>query len=160
MKKSFTLIELLVVILIIGILATMIVINVSSARAKARDARRKEDLSTTAKALELYNNENGQYPLAVTGVCSGPTYSPTWIAGLSPNFINVVPKDPMNTLTPPQRYCYIATVEPSSGLISNYKLCVNLETATGTSSDEQQDGGTRGDIYEIFNAGGRVLGCP
>jgi len=65
-KKGFTLIELLVVIAIIGVLSTLAVIALSSARTKARDSKRMSDLKQIATALELYFNENNTYPLDIT----------------------------------------------------------------------------------------------
>lgn len=60
--KSFTLIELLVVIAILGILAAMILVSVSAARAKGRDALRKSDLNALSKALETYYTDKEVYP--------------------------------------------------------------------------------------------------
>src|SRR3990167_526198 len=53
-SRGFTLIELLVVITIIGLLASVVLARLSSARAKARDARRYSDLLQLQLALELY----------------------------------------------------------------------------------------------------------
>lgn len=50
--QGFTLIELLVVISIIAILATIGIAVFSGAQAQARDARRKADLASIAKAVE------------------------------------------------------------------------------------------------------------
>ncbi len=61
-KKAFTLIELLVVIVIIGILATLATVALSSARVKARDARRVSDVRQIQTALELFFNDQGSYP--------------------------------------------------------------------------------------------------
>ena len=61
-NKGFTLIELLVVIVIIGILATLATVALSSARGKARDARRVSDVKQIQTALELYYNDAGGYP--------------------------------------------------------------------------------------------------
>ena len=61
-KKGFTLIELLVVIAIIGLLSTLAVIALGSAREKARDAKRLADLKQMQTALEFYYTENSAYP--------------------------------------------------------------------------------------------------
>jgi prepilin-type N-terminal cleavage/methylation domain-containing protein len=61
-RKGFTLIELLVVIAIIGLLSTLSVVSLNSARGKARDAARKSDINAIATAMELYNVEIGSYP--------------------------------------------------------------------------------------------------
>lgn len=53
MKKAFTLIELLIVIAIIAILATVVFVNLNSARNRAKDAQVKSDLSELSKALEV-----------------------------------------------------------------------------------------------------------
>ncbi len=60
--KGFTLIELLVVIAIIGVLATIILSSLSKAQAKARDARREQDIHTIQTALENYYIDHGEYP--------------------------------------------------------------------------------------------------
>lgn len=60
-NKGFTLVELLVVIAIIGILATLLLLQLGVARAKARDARRISDVSQLRNALELYFDDNGTY---------------------------------------------------------------------------------------------------
>ena len=61
-KKGFTLIELLVVVAIIGLLSTLSIVALNTARAKARDARRVSDIKQIQTALELYYNDNAAYP--------------------------------------------------------------------------------------------------
>ena len=64
-RKGFTLIELLVVIAIIGLLSTLSVVSLNSARGKARDAARKSDMNSISTALELFNvdSTDGTYPV-------------------------------------------------------------------------------------------------
>lgn len=59
--KGFTLIELLVVIAIIAILAVVIILNLTQARKKARDAQRKDDMRNIVLALENYYDDHNQY---------------------------------------------------------------------------------------------------
>lgn len=69
--KGFTLLELLVVIAIIGLFATIATVALSNARMRARDTRRETDMNEIQKALELYFDDNGDYPLGGHDTCSG-----------------------------------------------------------------------------------------
>ncbi len=60
--KGFTLIELLVVIAIIGVLATIVLSSLRSARTKAMDAKRASAIKQIQNALEMYNIDHGGYP--------------------------------------------------------------------------------------------------
>lgn len=68
LTKGFTLIELLVVIAIIGILSSVVLASLNSARQKARDARRISDAKNIQLALELYADSNGAYPTQAQGI--------------------------------------------------------------------------------------------
>ncbi|HHH12272.1 MAG TPA: prepilin-type N-terminal cleavage/methylation domain-containing protein, partial [Candidatus Moranbacteria bacterium] len=70
-KKGFTLIELLIVIAIIGILASIILVNLAGARAKARDAERLTQIKSVQNALELYFLDNNRYPYSDYDGCGG-----------------------------------------------------------------------------------------
>ena len=67
-KRGFTLIELLVVIAIIGILATIVIVNVNSARNKAKDAAVKGSIDSIRVAAELFYDGTGNQ--TYTNVCS------------------------------------------------------------------------------------------
>lgn len=60
--KGFTLVELLVTIGIIGIIATVTVVSVNSARVKARDAARFADIKAIQTSLALYYSDKEKYP--------------------------------------------------------------------------------------------------
>lgn len=66
-QKGFTLVELLVVIAIIGTLATLLLLQLGVARAKARDTKRIADINQLRSAVELYfDDNNGHYPDSLT----------------------------------------------------------------------------------------------
>jgi general secretion pathway protein G len=97
-KRGFTLIELLVVVAIIGILSTVAVVALGSARKKARDAKRLADLQNIQIALEFYHAEHNAYPPGsnlVLGIGNSAClnkqgWQPT---GCSDKYLNV-PMDP------------------------------------------------------------------
>ena len=127
-QKGFTLIELLVVIAIIGILATIVLVSLNSARAKARDTRRIGDIRQVALALEMYADDNSaKYPAAHTACVNLSTLSTTLAAYIT------VPNDPLTTAhyqygtkSDDTRYVLVATLESST----NPALATDIDTAT------------------------------
>lgn len=108
-SKGFTLIELLVVVSLIGVLATLVLANLNSARERARDATRKSDLRNIQTALRLYYNDNTGYPQSSSGSivgCSGTcTWGSAWVkAGVT--YMNILPNDPLTG----QTYTYTGVV--------------------------------------------------
>lgn len=61
LKRGFTLIELLVVIAIIGILASVVLASLNSARDKGEDAAIKSNLNNIRAQAELFYDDNGDY---------------------------------------------------------------------------------------------------
>ncbi len=103
-QKGFTLIELLVVIAIIGLLASVVLVSINSARAKARDAKRKADLAQIQKALEIYINQTGAMPANQNPCCYYYDNQPNFLIELvNAGILSSIPHDPQS---PSRTYWY------------------------------------------------------
>lgn len=109
-NKGFTLIELLVVIAIIGILSSVVLASLNTARQKSRDAKRIADVKQLQLALELYFDANRAYPAT--------------LSLLAPTYIPSIPADPLTT----PAYQYAALL--SGTTCTSYHLGATIE-ATG-----------------------------
>lgn len=97
-KKGFTLIELLVVIAIIGLLSTLAVVALGSAREKARDSKRLSDLKQVQTALELFYTDQSAYPTGTAVVLGTDATCLDSVgfkaSGCTDPYMGLVPKDP------------------------------------------------------------------
>lgn len=115
-QAGFTLIEILVVIAIIGIITAVVMVSLSTARSKGRDAKRKSDLSQLQKALELYETDDHptSYPstggqwwgVSANGGNRGTSGANAYIPELTPSYISYLPTDPTNNTTGWSGYLY------------------------------------------------------
>ncbi len=101
-RRGFTLIELLVVIAIIGLLSTLAVVALGSARVKARDSKRLSDLKQVQTALELYYTDKGAYPTSTDSLVLGGASARCldgagFKASCTNPYMGLVPDDPGST---------------------------------------------------------------
>lgn len=64
-RNGFTLVELMVVLVIIGLLATVVMINVLPSQDRAMTTKAKADIATLGQAMEMYRLENMRYPASL-----------------------------------------------------------------------------------------------
>jgi type II secretion system protein G len=146
-KQGFTLIELLVVIAIIGILSSVVLASLNTARQKARDAKRISDVKNIQLALELYFDTNSEYPDTLAALAAA-------------KFIPAEPAGPLTSET----YYYnnfsdsslLNDCAISSGSCLYYHLGADLEQSghSALNSDDDAD-----DVNTITNNGDDLYKC-
>lgn len=85
-KRGFTLIELLVVVAIIGILAGIVVISLTSARERSRKASLQTTMASLMPVMSMCQNDGETVQAVVAGgsVCSGTEITETYPNPLLP----------------------------------------------------------------------------
>lgn len=83
-EEGFTLVELMVVIVIIGLLATVVIINVLPATDKAAATKAKADVATLEQGVEMYRLNKLRYPSSAEGLK----------AVTAEGYVKRLPKDP------------------------------------------------------------------
>ena len=67
-RKGFTLVELMAVLVILGILATVVVVSIDPVFQRANLEKIRADMANTGKALELYKFNELTYPSTSQGL--------------------------------------------------------------------------------------------
>jgi general secretion pathway protein G len=92
-----TLVEMMVVIVIIGLIAAVVAINVLPAQDTARAEKARADIRTMEQALELFRLDQSRYPATDEGLeilAAQPTADATGLTKRSEPYVRRLPSDP------------------------------------------------------------------
>jgi prepilin-type N-terminal cleavage/methylation domain-containing protein len=152
-QKAFTLLELLVVMAIMALLVGLGLRTFGTVQQKSRDGRRKQELQSISKSLELYYNDFKHYPLSfggkIMGCGAGAAEECAW-GGVWQNssnqtmYMSILPQDPGGN-----QYFYLADVEGNS-----YSLFTYLENL----EDSQVVLGSGGEPGYYSSTNCRIIG--
>jgi type II secretion system protein G len=135
-NRGFTLIELLVVVAIIGLLASIVIASLNSARIKGRDARRVADIKQISLALEMYNDANSQYPIIDSAANLG-------------SYLASIPTDPK---TPATAYLYASLQGSATNPVcGSYHLGTTLEQVGSASLSSKAGKSNATGAYPAFD---------
>ena len=92
-EDGFSLLELMVVIVIMGLLTTVVVINVLPSQDRAMQEKARADIRLISQALEMYRMETLKYPTLEEGI-DVLSRAPQGSVARRESFIQSLPKDP------------------------------------------------------------------
>jgi len=132
-KKGFTIVELLIVIVVIGILATLVIVTFTGIQQKGRNTQRQTDINAVDSHVEAFNAQYGFYPTQAD--LATASFVSTYLKGLDPEAL----RDPkqatgatIGTAASATQYSYVAA---GTG-------CVNTTATTITNGSPVDNGCT------------------
>lgn len=127
-ESGLTLVELLLAVGILSVLVSgiFVLVNPLQKIGQANDAKRKSDIVQITRALEIYYQDNAQYPASTgTYTITGTNWGGAW-----PSYMSRLPQDPTAGYT----YVYYT---PNSGTCSNYQCYYIFANLQRGGSDRQ-----------------------
>lgn len=94
-EQGFTLVELMVVIVIIGLLATVVLVNVLPSQDRAMATKARADIATLEQAMEMYRLDNFTYPSDLSALVT-PAPGADASRFRSGGYVKRLPQDPWN----------------------------------------------------------------
>ena len=108
-SKGFTIVELLIVIVVIGILATLVIVTFTGIQQKARNSQRQTDINAVDSHVEAFYAQYGYYPTLAD--LQSSSFDSTYLKGLDPQAL-IDPKGGTTTIgasASATQYAYVAT---------------------------------------------------
>jgi len=93
-REGFTLVELMVVIVIIGLLATVVAINVLPSQDRAMTTTAKADIASLEQAIATYRLDNLDFPADLQALVAAPAGLPNPERYRPGGYIRRLPEDP------------------------------------------------------------------
>lgn len=146
-QKGFTLVELLIVIIIIGILATLVIVTFSGVQAKARDSKRQTDIDALNSHLEAFFATNSYFP-TITDLTTS-----SWVSANFKGFDPTALCDPKSTTT----NCATATITGNAPAAGTYTYSYVTQGCTTTSPSSTTNACTSFVLTAELESGGTFV---
>ncbi|HEV7454643.1 MAG TPA: type II secretion system protein [Candidatus Saccharimonadales bacterium] len=129
LQKGFTIVELLIVIVVIGILATLVIVTFTGIQQKARNSQRQTDINAVDSHVEAFYAQYGYYPTLAD--LQSATFLSTYLKGLDPQALIDPKGSAIAAAATTTAYGYVAT--GATG-------CVNTTVSDPTAASTTNNG--------------------